>query len=210
MSFSVEQTAELRKKLDPSHVRPQKKFGPKGDYIEGWHAIDEANRIFGFDAWSYEVLELKCVFEGKRQIGKEKADGFGVTYVARIRVSVEGTIRDDVGAGHGYDKDCGLAHESACKEAVTDALKRCLRTYGNPFGLALYDKEKTNVGVDIDWAGERDDLTKMLSHCADIAELAELWRTPRFQRFLSEAPSEFSSPLIKIKEQRKQEPRKAA
>ncbi len=38
------------------------------------------------------------------------------------------------GAGHGYDLDLGLAHESAIKEAVTDALKRALRTFGNPFG----------------------------------------------------------------------------
>jgi recombination DNA repair RAD52 pathway protein len=42
--------------------------------------------------------------------------------------------------------DCGLAHESASKEAVTDALKRTLRTFGNPFGLALYDKSRENVG----------------------------------------------------------------
>src|SRR5690606_29122102 len=32
------------------------------------------------------------------------------------------------------------------KEAVTDALKRTLRTFGNPFGLALYDKSRANVG----------------------------------------------------------------
>ena len=31
------------------------------------------------------------------------------------------------------------------KEAATDALKRALRTFGNPFGLALYDKSRENV-----------------------------------------------------------------
>ena len=60
-----------------------------------------------------------------------------------------GVDREDVGAGHGYDVDCGLAHESAIKEAVTDALKRALRTFGNPFGLALYDKSRENVGIDL-------------------------------------------------------------
>jgi hypothetical protein len=41
--------------------------------------------------------------------------------------------------------DLGLAHESALKEAETDAMKRALMTFGNPFGLALYDKEQRNV-----------------------------------------------------------------
>jgi DNA repair and recombination protein RAD52 len=41
--------------------------------------------------------------------------------------------------------DLGQAHESAIKEAETDAMKRALMTFGNPFGLALYDKEQANV-----------------------------------------------------------------
>lgn len=139
---------QLAAKLDPAHVRPAKSFGPKGDYIEGWHAIAEANRIFGFGAWSYVVVTCACVHQGPREIGQAKKPGFGVSYTATIRVTVGDVTRDDVGAGHGYDVDCGLAHESAIKEAVTDALKRALRTFGNPFGLALYDKSRENVGSD--------------------------------------------------------------
>lgn len=141
-------SVELTKKLDPQNVRPPAKFGPKGDYIEGWHAIAEANRIFGFNGWSYTVLDCRCVSERDREIGQAKKPGFGVSYTATVRVIVDGVTRDDVGAGHGYDADCGLAHESAIKEAVTDALKRSLRTFGNPFGLALYDKTRASVGVD--------------------------------------------------------------
>lgn len=138
-------SAELRKPLDSRHVKPAKSFGPKGDYIEGWHAIAEANRIFGEGNWSYNVDTLKCVSERDREIGQAKKPGFGVTYTAQVRVYVADVYREDVGAGHGYDVDCGLAHESAIKEAVTDALKRALRTFGNPFGLALYDKDRGNV-----------------------------------------------------------------
>ena len=141
-------SAELSRKLDPSHVKPPSKFGPKGDYIEGWHAIAEANRIFGFDGWSYTLMECRCVSERDRPIGREAKPGFGVSYTATVRVMVDGMTREDVGAGHGYDVDCGAAHESAIKEAVTDALKRALRTFGNPFGLALYDKDRTMVGVE--------------------------------------------------------------
>ena len=41
--------------------------------------------------------------------------------------------------------DLGQAHESAIKEAETDAMKRALMTFGNPFGLALYDKQQRDV-----------------------------------------------------------------
>jgi len=41
--------------------------------------------------------------------------------------------------------DLGQAHESALKEAETDAMKRALMTFGNPFGLALYDKRQREV-----------------------------------------------------------------
>ncbi len=141
-------TPELQRKLDPANVKPAKSFGPKGDYIEGWLAMAEANRIFGFDGWSYEITECTCVYQAPREIGQQKKPGFGVTYTAKVRVIVLGVVREDFGAGHGYDVDCGLAHESAIKEAVTDSLKRALRSFGNPFGLALYDKSRENVGVD--------------------------------------------------------------
>jgi DNA recombination protein Rad52 len=135
----------LNAKLDSAHVRPPAKFGPKGDYLEGWLVIAEANRIFGFGGWSYHIADCHVVSDRPREIGREKKPGFGVSYVATVTVQVGDVSRSDVGAGHGYDVDCGLAHESAVKEAVTDALKRALRTFGNPFGLALYDKSRENV-----------------------------------------------------------------
>lgn len=143
--LTIEQKNLLSGKLDASHIRPPQQFGPKGDYLEGWHVIAEANRVFGFDGWCYEAIDIRCVSEASRKIGKQQKDGFGVTYIAKVRVTVAGTVREDVGAGHGYDVDAGLAHESAIKEAVTDALKRALRTFGNIFGLALYDKTRANV-----------------------------------------------------------------
>ena len=39
----------------------------------------------------------------------------------------------------------GQAHELALKGAETDATKRALATFGNPFGLALYDREQAGV-----------------------------------------------------------------
>jgi DNA repair and recombination protein RAD52 len=50
-----------------------------------------------------------------------------------------------VGFGTGIAKDYASAHESAGKEAVTDAMKRAFRTFGNQFGNALYDKSQKHV-----------------------------------------------------------------
>ena len=66
----------------------------------------------------------------------------------RVTVTAGGLtplIREGSGAGHGIDVDLGQAHESALKEAETDAMKRALMTFGNPFGLALYDKAQRQV-----------------------------------------------------------------
>lgn len=141
---------ELGRKLDPAHVKSRKQGGSQVSYVEAWHAIAEANRIFGFDAWTRETVDLRCVAEGPRTIGKPPYEkpGFGVSYIARVRVTVAGVVREGCGAGHGIDADLGAAHESALKEAESDAMKRALMTFGNPFGLALYDKTRENVGVD--------------------------------------------------------------
>lgn len=147
--FTDEQKSQLKAPLNRSNVKSRSQAGRGVSYIEGWRAIDEANRIFGFDSWTRETNELRLVSEREREIGAQKKPGWGVSYVARVRVVVFAAdtlvIREGVGAGHGIDVDCGQAHESAIKEAETDAMKRALMTFGNPFGLALYDKEQANV-----------------------------------------------------------------
>jgi hypothetical protein len=60
-------------------------------------------------------------------------------------VTCKGIVREGTGHGHGFADNPGEAHESAEKEAETDAMKRALMTFGNPFGLALYDKTQAEV-----------------------------------------------------------------
>ncbi len=143
--FNPKQLQELQEPLSSQAVRTRSQSGRNFSYIEGWYAISEANRIFGFDSWEQEIIELKCVSERERKIGRDQKPGWGVSYVASIRINVGGIKREGVGAGHGIDVDPGQAHESAIKEAATDAMKRALMTFGNQFGLALYDKEQRNV-----------------------------------------------------------------
>ena len=150
--LSAGQTAALAAPLNRAHVQPRSQAGRSLNYLEGWLAISEANRIFGFDGWQRETIELRCVTENQRPIGRDQKPGWGVTYIARVRIRLGSQakggatlVREGSGAGHGIDTDLGLAHESALKEAETDAMKRALMTFGNPFGLALYDKQQRQV-----------------------------------------------------------------
>lgn len=160
MTFTPDQIKLLEAPLDPKHVvKPSGSFGPKGDYLEGWHVINEMNRVFGFDGWSYRI-ELK-------QDALAKADGkdqWQAAYTCICTLTVGDTVRQDVGFGSGFSKQIGDAVEGATKEAVTDALKRCARTFGNIFGLALYDKSRANVQappVEFISDDDRDELVAM-------------------------------------------------
>ena len=149
-TFSTEQITALSAPLDRAKVRQREQGRSSVSYLEGWQVIAEANRIFGFDGWQRETVALRCVNQSERSIGREQRPGWGVTHTARVRITVgEGNggqlIREGCGAGHGIDTDLGQAHESALKEAETDAMKRALMTFGNAFGLALYDKQQREV-----------------------------------------------------------------
>ena len=148
--FTDDQKKELAAPLNRDNVKTREQGGRNVSYVEGWHVIAEANRIFGFDAWSSETTMTTCVAEKERLIGKKLEPGFGVTYTAKVRITVGNLVREGTGTGHGIDRDLGQAHESAIKEAETDARKRAMMTFGNPFGLALYDKEQANVASDFD------------------------------------------------------------
>lgn len=143
MTFTVDQKTALEAPLSATSVKQREQAGRKLSYIEGWHAIAEANRIFGFDGWDRETVEIKQLGEPREIDGKQR-----VSYMARVRITVRAgppIVRDGCGYGSGIDRDLGQAHESALKEAETDAMKRALMTFGNPFGLALYDKSGDNI-----------------------------------------------------------------
>lgn len=181
-------SAELRRRLDPDAVKSRNQAGRSVQYIEGWHAIAEANRIFGEFNWQSETLDLNCVNERERPIGQRQEPGWTVTYTARVRITVDGVVRDGCGAGHGIAKDLGECHESAIKEAETDARKRALMTFGNPLGLALYDKDRANVGRDDppppDYPAIRDRIKKRIERCVSQDDLRAVWDAEKEDRNL--------------------------
>jgi DNA recombination protein Rad52 len=150
--FAPEQVAALMAKLDRDVISTREQSGKKLSYIEGWFAISEANRIFGFDAWNRETVTLietsRDLVKVKGYGGKPDYEQWRVSYLARVRITIGDIVREGTGYGSGMSKPeaLGDAIESAAKEAETDAMKRALMTFGNPFGLALYDKTQANVG----------------------------------------------------------------
>lgn len=146
MAFSPEQIADLKAPLSSEVVKEREQAGRKFSYIEAYHAENEANRIFGFDAWDRET-ELTLLGEPRLA-----GDKWRVGYRAKVRITVRTpdggvVVREGCGFGSGIDKDVDQAHESALKEAESDAEKRALKTFGNPFGQALYDKTKSEVAA---------------------------------------------------------------
>jgi len=152
----------LNRPLDRKHVSQRKQSNFTLSYIEGHHAIREANRIFGFDGWEYDVKSFNVVSsEQYEKAGYNNGPAIPmhrICVAAIVTVTALGVTRQDVGYGTGTAKTLADAHESAGKEAVTDALKRALRTFGDQFGNALYDKQQTNV-VDYDQVAKEDQIT---------------------------------------------------
>ena len=110
MSFTDTQLKALSAKLNAKHVRTREKAGLTLSYIEGWHAIAEANRIFGFDSWDRKTVATTCVSEDVSKGQKT------CSYVARVRIRVRAgdvvIVREGSGSGHGAGLTLGEAHES--------------------------------------------------------------------------------------------------
>ena len=140
MSFSATQIRALQRDVKACDIRTREVNGRELSYIEGWHAISEANRIFGFDGWNRETIETRCV------LARDNRGAHHVVYVAKVRITVraetETVVREGFGTGEAQSGTAGEAHEKAIKTAETDATKRAFATFGKPFGLALYVSTK--------------------------------------------------------------------
>jgi DNA recombination protein Rad52 len=143
MAFTDSQVRLLKAKLDPRYIRTRNSNGSTLSYVEGWHAIAEANRIFGYEAWDRRTVSAGCVWT------EAKAGSYRAVYTAKVRITVRAgevkVVREGSGSCEATAATAGQAHELALKGAETDATKRALATFGNPFGLALYDREQNGV-----------------------------------------------------------------
>lgn len=153
--FNEDQLEKLLEPLTKENVKQRDGTGgQKLSYIASHYAIDEANSIFGFDGWSTEILSLSQIDRTEYEKppykpGDEPKKMVSVSYLCTLRLTVKSNDRvvtkEDTGFGNGVAGytayGIGSCIELASKEAVTDALKRCLRYFGNKFGNSLYDKD---------------------------------------------------------------------
>ena len=165
MEFSKEQVEKLNEPILGANVKEREAgWGGKDNtlaYVEGYHVIAEANRIFGFGGWSSETIETTCVQNEPR----------AVSYIAKVRITVGDVIREGTGAGHGNQTNHGNNHESAIKEAETDARKRAFMQFGNQFGLSLYN------GKDKSWKTnkEKPQSQNLVTEHPSVTEMALKW-----------------------------------
>ena len=147
--FDKNQLAILIQELDSNRIKTREKGNINLSYIEGFDVIDTANKVFGFGNWSYSISKLDQVSQEVNQNQNNV-----VCYKAVVQIQIHNndhslTVnRQDVGFGTGVAKTLADAHEGSAKEAVTDAIKRCFRSFGNQFGNSLYDKTKNHQNQD--------------------------------------------------------------
>ena len=142
--FNDQQVKALSSELSKDRIKVRDKANIKLSYLEGFDIIDTANNIFGFGGWAYTISSLEQV---SQEVNANQ--NVVICYKAIVKVDVydidHSTMisRQDVGLGTGVARSLADAHENSAKEAVTDALKRSLRSFGNQFGNSLYDKSKS-------------------------------------------------------------------
>jgi len=133
--------ARLMENLPGSAVSKRQGGGQMLSYVDGFYVKDRLCQVFGPLGYDVQVTDLKMVAD---YMVNEK---HRVNYTCLVTLYIHdmGISKQDVGFGQGIDKDLGKAHESATKEAVTDALKRAATHLGRSMGLALYDKQQRYV-----------------------------------------------------------------
>ena len=140
-------THKLDQPLDSALVSQRKGRGGKSfDYLEGHIVIAQANAIFGYGGWGYDLVgdvTLRQVETVDPQTGEVKVS---LGYSAPVRVTVAGAPpRTDIGV-HPVTEETFDGHDTAMKGAVTDGMKRAFRSFGVQFGNAFYGDQPSANG----------------------------------------------------------------
>ena len=137
--FSENQIKALSYNLDESRVKTIDKAGMSFKYLETYDVINVANTMFNY-LWDYTITRLEEVARETNQNGNNV-----ITYSAIVKVKIYDNQRnfierEDTGVGTGTARTVGDAIDNASKSAVSDSLKRSLRSLGGQFGNDLYSK----------------------------------------------------------------------
>jgi recombination DNA repair RAD52 pathway protein len=222
--FTQEQVTELDKDLNPLFVSTRK--GGSGStlkYIEGHDAIDQCNRVFGYGQWGYRVVSCKSTtiidpvtgeaigvtYEAEVElqvagcmpvsdVGQQACSVWNVTDVVMSKRGKDGDKTTPIEAWERQNAQRVIidAHEVARKGSVTDAMKRCLRTFGAQFGNSLYGDGRVMLvdGNTLDEQELKDSFAKVYK--VKEAELDQRWS--RFIVYALGKPVKDLSPENKV------------
>ena len=84
MAFNEAQVTKLKSKARFQARQDASGPGTTLAYVEGWHVIAEANRIFGYDAWDRQTFSTRCVWSGTA------SRHYAAAYTAKVRISGQG------------------------------------------------------------------------------------------------------------------------
>lgn len=109
--------------------------GTKLSYMGGDIITKTLNEAFGYDGWCLEVKNTT-----REESTKDDQGRHHVAYIATVRITHKrsGVFREDCGAGDAIDRCLANATGNALKGAVTDAMKRAARHFGEKLGNSLY------------------------------------------------------------------------
>jgi len=186
--FNDKQNQVLSYELDSSRIKSRQKGNISLSYLEGFDIIETANKIFGHGNWDYTITALE-------QVSQELNSNQNhiICYKAIINVVVHDlshsklVSREDVGFGSGIAKTLADAHEGGAKEAVTDAIKRTLRSFGNQFGNSLYDKSRQH-------SNNQQTTTQPYQQPAQLQQPQQQYnQTPNNQQVQNNTPQDYAS-----------------
>jgi hypothetical protein len=148
MPLNQKQREQLLRPINPKRVQ----IAQGQSHVAGYDVAAHLTRIFGFGNWEKEIKSLALVCEDG--IEKNGRTGWNVTYKCEMTLRIKdsaGTViwsGDDAATGSASNLPSkGDAHDFALKNAVTYALKRCAKDWGDQFGLSLYNKGSMNALV---------------------------------------------------------------
>src|SRR6266540_4447295 len=105
MAFTEAQMKSLQAKLDGKRIKTRQANGLTLTYVEGWHAVAEANRIFGYDAWDRRTIATRCIWTGT------SGQDYLAAYIAKVRIRVRAgdvtVVREGSGTGEGKAPTAG-------------------------------------------------------------------------------------------------------
>ncbi len=181
--LSENQIKALSYNLDESRVKTIDKAGMSFKYLETYDVINVANTIFNY-MWDYTITRLE---EVNREVNQNS--NHVITYSAIVKVRIYDNQRnfierEDTGVGIGTARTVGEAIDNASKSAVSDSLKRSLRSLGAQFGNNLYSKAPTT----------NQNNQQNYQQPAQLQQPQQKYsQTPNQQQTVNNAPQDYSS-----------------